>query len=369
MMAGLLETVVSGLYSGGTVFVTGSVDSALTYWRESGADLIITGLSLPDGSGLAFARAVREKDKQIPIVLISSRSDRRSVRQAAQHGINSYVVEPFDVSLLHERLKALVDQDALEQKSPLDLEQRLRSSVDTVIRLPCEIDTADVIKLMERRQDLYPSQLAERWNDEVALTSRLLDIANSASFKKTGEPVRNLRDAIATLGVNMAFRHAVALSLNTSGHLRDPRLAEKAEAFIGVAEKTAREADLVAARLEIDASEIHVAALLSRIGELAVLKVMQEAIDQDCSVSEEEIERKLGAWAPTFGNRLKVKWHLPIPLRELVGAVHLLPRAATLQSLIVMRTAALIAAGEGKSEECLRLLSRLGLDEYNCEQL
>ena len=368
MMADLLETVVGGLYPGGTVFVTGTMESALAYWRENGADLIITGWSLPDGSGLACARAVRENDKQTPVVLISSRSDRKSVRQAAHHGINSYIVKPFDVSLLHERLKSLVDQEAFEQQSPIDLEQRLRSSVDTVIQLPCEINTADVIKLMERRQDLNPSQLAWRWHDEMALTSRLLNVANTASFKKTGEPVRNLRDAIATLGIDMALRQAVALSLNISGHLRDPRLAERAEAFIELAEKTAREAELVAARLEINAAEIHVAALLSRIGELAVLKVMQEAIDQNCSISEEHIEGGLGTWAPTFGNRLKVQWHLPIPLRELIGAVHILPRAATRESLIVMRTAALKAAGEGKSEECLRLLSRLGLDEYGCEQ-
>ena len=258
MMADLLETVVSGLYSGGTVFVTGAMESALAYWRENGADLIITGWSLPDGSGLACARAVRENDKQTPVVLISSRSDRKSVRQAAHHGINSYIVKPFDVSLLHERLKSLVDQEAFEQQSPIDLEQRLRSSVDTVIQLPCEINTADVIKLMERRQDLYPSQLAERWNDEMALTSRLLDVANTASFKKTGEPVRNLRDAIATLGIDMALRQAMALSLNISGHMRDPRLAERAEAFIELAEKTAREAELVAARLEINATEIHI---------------------------------------------------------------------------------------------------------------
>ena len=53
MMADLLETVVGGLYPGGTVFVTGTMESALAYWRENGADLIITGWSLPDGSGLA----------------------------------------------------------------------------------------------------------------------------------------------------------------------------------------------------------------------------------------------------------------------------------------------------------------------------
>ncbi|GBO89884.1 response regulator [Marinobacter salsuginis] len=369
MMADLLETVVSGLYSGATVFVTGSVESALDYWSKFGVDLMITGWSLPDGLGLGVARAIRQKDKQTPIILISSRSDRDSVRQAAQNGINSYIVKPFDVSLLHDRLRALVKQGGFDLEPLIDLERRLRTSVDTVIQLPCEISTADVIQLMERRQDLSPSQLAKRWNDEMALISRLLDVANRASFKKTGEPVRNLRDAIAIMGVDMALRQAVALSLNISGHLRHPRLVEKAETFIELAEKVAHNAQIVATRVDIDASEIHVAGLLSRIGELAVLKVMQEAIDQNCSISDDQIESGLRAWAPIFGNRLKVQWHLPIQLRELIGAVHVLPKATTSKSLLVMHTAALMAADGSDTEECLRLQRRLGLNECDLEQL
>lgn len=369
MMADLLETVVSGLYSGATVFVTGSVESALDYWSKFGVDLMITGWSLPDGLGLGVARAIRQKDKQTPIILISSRSDRDSVRQAAQNGINSYIVKPFDVSLLHDRLRALVKQGGFDLEPLIDLERRLRTSVDRVIQLPCEISTADVIQLMERRQDLSPSQLAKRWNDEMALISRLLDVANRASFKKTGEPVRNLRDAIAIMGVDMALRQAVALSLNISGHLRHPRLVEKAETFIELAEKVAHNAQIVATRVDIDASEIHVAGLLSRIGELAVLKVMQQAIDQNCSISDDQIESGLRAWAPIFGNRLKVQWHLPIQLRELIGAVHVLPKATTSKSLLVMRTAALMAADGSDTEECLRLQRRLGLNECDREQL
>ncbi|PXX91804.1 response regulator [Marinobacter vulgaris] len=363
LLADLLETIVGGLYPGGNVFVTGSVASALEHWRENGADLIITGWNLPDGSGLDVARVVREKDKISPIVLISARTDRESVRQAGQHGISDYIIKPFEVTLLHERLGALVDQDTDEQELQTDVEQLLRTSVDKVIQLPCKIDTAGIIKLMQFRQDLSPSQLAERWKEEVALTSRLLDVANNASFKKTGRPVRNLRDGIATLGVDMSFRQAVALSLDISGQLRDPRLAEKAEAFIEIAKKVAYEAERMATRVETDRSEIYVAALLSRVGELGVLKVMQQLIDRKGSISDDQVESGL-AWAPTYGNRLKVQWHLPLQLRELIGAVHVLPHASTHESMLVMRSAGLLARGEGGGEECLRLLSRLGLNEH-----
>lgn len=367
LLADLMETVVGGLYPGVDIFVTASVRSALMHWSEHGSDLMIIDWNLPDGSGLEVVRTVREKNRETIIVMVSGRADRDSVLKAARHGINGYISKPFDVAMVHDRLTALMGPAALDEESRPDLEHLLQMSVESVIQLPSAIDTARVIELMERKQDLSPSQLAERWNDEVALTTRLLDVANSASFRKTGEPVRSLRDAIATMGVDMALRHAMAMSLDIGGQLRDSRLAEKATAFLETAEKVAQESVRIAPRIGSDQSEVHTAALLSRVGELAVLKVMQQCLDRKGLVSDEQIENGLKAWAQNYGNRLKVQWHLPLQLRELIGAVHFLPRDVTSESKLVMRASALIADGQNHGEECLRLLRRLGVDNHDME--
>ena len=289
LLADLLETVVGGLYPGVDIFVTASVRGALMHWSEHGSDLMIIDWNLPDGSGLEVIRTVREKNRETIIVMVSGRADRDSVLKAARHGINGYISKPFDVAMVHDRLTALVDPAAFDRESQPDLEHLLQISVESVIQLPSAIDTARVIELMGRKQDLSPSQLAERWNDEVALTTRLLDVANSASFQKTGEPVRSLRDAIATMGVDMALRHAMAMSLDIGGQLRDSRLAEKATAILETAEKVAQEAVRIALRTGSDQSEVHTAALLSRVGELAVLKVMQQCLDRKGTVDRKSV--------------------------------------------------------------------------------
>ena len=166
------------------------------------------------------------------------------------------------------------------------------------------------------------------------------------------------------MGVDMALRHAMAMSLDICGQLRDTRLAERATVFLETAEKVAQEAVRIALRIGIDQSDVHTAALLSRVGELAVLKVMQQCLDRKGQVSDEQIESGLTAWAQSYGNRLKVQWHLPLQLRELIGAVHFLPRDATSESKLVMRASALIAGGQNSSEECLRLLRRLGVNNH-----
>lgn len=367
LLADLIETVVGGLYPGGTVFVTASVATALEHWLENGADLMIIDWNLPDGSGLEVVRAVREKDRNSAIVMISGRSDRESVLKAAHYGISGYISKPFDVTLLHERLTALVDPETFQSGTPPDLDEFLQTSMDSVIQLPAAFDAVKIIELFDRKHDLSVSQLAERWNGEVALTTRLLDVANSASLQKTGEPVSNLKDAIAIMGVDRALQQAMALSLDISGQLRDSRLSEVAAGFLERARKVAYEAERIALKARANHSEVHAAALLSRVGELAVLKVMQQFQDRNGSIYDDWIESALQTWAQSYGNRLKVQWHLPLQLRELIGAVHFLPHDATSESKLIMRAAALLVDEESPSEERLRLLRRLGLSDHNTE--
>lgn len=367
LLADLIETVVDGLYPGGAVFVTASVATALEHWSKYGADLMIIDWNLPDGSGLDLVKAVRETDTDSAIVMISGRADRDSVLKAAHYGISGYISKPFDVSLLHDRLTALVDPEAFQGGALPDLDELLRTSMNSVIQLPAAFDAVKVVELFDRRDDLSVSQLAERWSGEVALTTRLLDVANSASLQKTGEPVTNLKDAIATMGVDRALQQAMALSLDISGQLRDSRLAAMAAGFLETSRKVASVSERIAMRVDANHSEVHTAALLSRVGELAVLKVMQQFLDRKGSIADDQIEQELQAWAQSYGNRLKVQWHLPLQLRELTGAVHFLPRDATSESKLVMRASALLVDEDSPGEECQRLLRRLGLSDHGME--
>lgn len=362
LLADLLETIIAGVYPTAVISVMDKLGVATDHWLKHGADLMVIDWNLPDGSGLDLVKAVRKKDDETPLVMISGRSDRDSVVAAAHYGINGYITKPFSVELVRQKLAGLISPETIARDVEPDLDRLLADSVDTVIQLPTSVDTASILALMGRKQELSPVNLVELWSGEVALVSRILDVANSASFQKSGEPVGNIRNAIGTIGLDMALQHALALSLDVSGHLRDKRLATKAKGFLETAESVAREARQLAGDLRLDPSEFHSAGLLSRIGELAVLKVMQQYVDGGGELRDEQIESGLKTWAQPYGNRLKVQWRLPIQLRNLVGAVHMLTRDTTSESALVMRTAALRARGEYNSPECLKLIRRLGLD-------
>lgn len=359
----LLEAVVGGLYTAAEIARVETLRDGVERWQREGADLVILDWNLPDGSGLELVKMIRKQQRDTPLVMISGRSDRDSVLTAAHHGINGYISKPFNVEMVRQRLAELLDPDQVTADAEIDLEELLKASVESVIQLPSAIDTASVLEMMEQKQDLSPSKLADLWACEAALNARMLDVANSSSFQKTGEPVRGLRDAIATLGVDMALRYALAMSLDISGHLRDSRLSAKARTYIDLAGKVAEEARRLAASLGEDFSEFSNAAILSRVGELAVLKIMQQFQERGGQLADDDIERGLSNWAQTYGNRLKVQWRLPLQMRDLIGAVHFLPRDVTQESRLVMRTAALRAQGQKDSEECERLMRRIGLED------
>ncbi|MBU6412291.1 MAG: response regulator [Planctomycetes bacterium] len=67
--------------------------------------LILCDSDMPKMNGLDFVRALRQTDRNTPVVLISTKSDRASVVEAVEAGVNNYVVKPFTPDLLRQRVK------------------------------------------------------------------------------------------------------------------------------------------------------------------------------------------------------------------------------------------------------------------------
>jgi len=362
LIAELLETVVAGLYPGVAVTVVPTLTEASQQVVKNRYDLLIADWNLPDGSGLDLVKKVRSSNRDMPVVMVSGRSDRDSVLQAAHYGIDGYITKPFDVQLLHERLSRLLK---IESREPPALPELLENSLEQLIQLPSEIDPRDILELISRQDELSPAQLAERWREETSLTARLMDVANSSSFRRTGKPVETLRDAIASLGVALALNQALALSLDVSRKLQHELLRELAVTHHEMALLVAREAQRLAIRLQKPAVVFQQAGLLSRLGELAVLKVLNQFVAVGGSLGENEAEQALNQWSQRYGNRLKVQWRLPLGLRELIGSVHFIPGDCTREDRLIMRAAAMIAADEQATGECQKLLRRIGLETEN----
>ncbi|MCS5562180.1 MAG: response regulator, partial [Marinobacter nauticus] len=348
------------------VTVASRLSEAFRFVDDDDFDLIIADWNLPDGSGLELVRRVRSAKATMPVVIVSARADRDSVLKAAHYGINGYITKPLDVRVLHQRLTELLSDTPARLPA---VSSYLADALENITQLPSDLDAAEILDLYRRQEELSASQLAERWRDHPALTLRLLDVANSTSFRRTGEPLDTVRDAISSIGVAMALNQALALSLDVSRNIQHPPLRARADVYYGQALSVAKSAQALALRLKKQPMLFQQAGLLSRLGEMALVKVLDEYVALGGEVEEAAFEALFREWSAPFGNRLKIHWHLPLGLRELIGAVHSLGSDCTREDRLLMRAASLEAAGAKAGEECQRLLRRLGLDETQSEEL
>ena len=71
-------------------------------------DLIISDIMMPGIDGFEFAQTIREQDKTIPILFMTSRDDIFSKQKGFRIGIDDYMVKPFDMDEIVLRVGALL---------------------------------------------------------------------------------------------------------------------------------------------------------------------------------------------------------------------------------------------------------------------
>ncbi|HYE42326.1 MAG TPA: response regulator [Caulobacteraceae bacterium] len=76
---------------------------------EKPAHLVISDFNMPNLDGLGLLRAVRAHapTKGCAFIMLTGRADRDLVQRAVQFGVNNYLVKPFTVAQLKEKLEAV----------------------------------------------------------------------------------------------------------------------------------------------------------------------------------------------------------------------------------------------------------------------
>ena len=82
--------------------------SAIDVMATEKYDMIISDIMMPKMDGYAFARNVREIDKNIPILFMTARDDFSSKEKGYKIGIDDYLVKPIDLDELLLRITALL---------------------------------------------------------------------------------------------------------------------------------------------------------------------------------------------------------------------------------------------------------------------
>lgn len=77
-------------------------------------DFIVSDWNMPEMTGLQLLKNVRadEKLKDTPFLLITAEAKRSQILEAAQAGVDGYIVKPFTAATLNEKIQKIFERVA-----------------------------------------------------------------------------------------------------------------------------------------------------------------------------------------------------------------------------------------------------------------
>jgi two-component system chemotaxis response regulator CheY len=84
--------------------------TALPMLQAGGFDFLITDWNMPGMPGLDLIKAVRADSKlaKMPVLMLTAEAKREQIIEAAQAGVNGYVIKPFTAETLKEKLDKIL---------------------------------------------------------------------------------------------------------------------------------------------------------------------------------------------------------------------------------------------------------------------
>ena len=78
--------------------------NALALLKNSKFDLVLLDWDMPKMSGLKVLKTIRRRGHEVPVIMVTGEADREHVVTAMQSGASDYVVKPFDMDIVREKV-------------------------------------------------------------------------------------------------------------------------------------------------------------------------------------------------------------------------------------------------------------------------
>jgi len=368
--ADLLAQLVLDVRADARIIRVSDGETALAKCKRRLPALVIADCNLPDLDGLELLRHLRRHPRTpaLPFILISDRLDARSVRAARPLAPSAYLAKPFNAEQLRQRLLGILGSPAANTpnvSTPLlvdNLDEYLNSVREEGQGAPLLASVRDSVSQCLNSDDSDLRELEAVFSRDPQITARLIAAANSAA-QHQGMPCQTLDQALLRLGVARTLNLVLGMAIQRNAQLRDPRLIELGKSAWDNAQRGAELAHWLANELHLDSELCFTAALLHNIGELALLRSLQDWQDAGGALRDEDIHLNFQQRAASFGSALRIRWRLPFGLRELIAAFYNLSNGVFSREALVLNLVNRLlhlrsnqSPTELREERCVRML-------------
>ena len=156
---GLVDVFV---YHGYDVDVAVDGPSGLKMAQSGRYDLVLLDVMLPGRNGYEICEAIREGDREQPIIMLTAKSGDNDIIQGLALGADDYVTKPFSVAQLVLRVQAVLRRTRVSESSDATL--YLADGIEIDTRNLCAQIGADEVRFTRREIEIlqYLSEHSER---------------------------------------------------------------------------------------------------------------------------------------------------------------------------------------------------------------
>jgi two-component system chemotaxis response regulator CheY len=86
--------------------------TAIQALAQGNFDFVVTDWNMPGMTGIDLLKAIRADDrfKSLPVLMVTAEAKREQIIEAAQNGVNGYIIKPFTAQTLEEKLGKIFER-------------------------------------------------------------------------------------------------------------------------------------------------------------------------------------------------------------------------------------------------------------------
>ena len=86
--------------------------TALPLLKQGGFDFVVTDWNMPGVTGIELLKAIRAEPSlaKLPVLMVTAEAKREQIIEAAQAGVNGYIIKPFTAVTLKEKLDKVFER-------------------------------------------------------------------------------------------------------------------------------------------------------------------------------------------------------------------------------------------------------------------
>ncbi len=173
----------------------GDGNEALRLLISTSFDVVISDVSMPGCNGLEFLRMVRERDLDVPVILITGEPSLESANRALEYGAFRYLVKPLSPKSLKDAVELAVrlHEVARLKRKALELQQIDERWLGDRAALEARFEKA-MAGMCMAFQPIVSFAERQVYGYEALLTSTEPTLSNPLVFLETAEKLGRLRE-------------------------------------------------------------------------------------------------------------------------------------------------------------------------------